>query len=368
MEKYSGFKVKILILCNHRPDRAPGQRFRFEQYVTYLRANGHIVVQSPIISDAEDIYTQSSGDFLRKIKMAIRSISIRIKDSFKCRGFDIVFIYREALYFGPPIFERLMHSLGLRTILDFDDAIWLYGESNANSIKNLIRNTQKTSELVGLVNLVIVGNNYLANYCKSNGCNNVIVIPTTIDTEEYSPSPKNKPLGSPIVIGWSGSKSTIKHFELSLPFLKQIKLKYGPVVEFCVYGDEDYYSPELNLQGKPWCKNTEINDLNYIDIGIMPLNDNEWTRGKCGLKGLQYMALEIPTLMSPVGANLEIIQHGINGYLPSNNTEWVKHLSDLIESEELRVQLGKAARMTVRERYSYESRKKQFLLAIESLE
>src|SRR5258705_12517965 len=120
-------------------------------------------------------------------------------------------------------------------------------------------------------------------------------------------------------------------------------------------GDSRYINNELGIKGVPWKKDDELKELNEIDIGIMPLSDSEWAKGKCGLKGLQYMALGIPTIMSPVGVNTEIIEDGVNGFLASGTNEWVNKLSRLIESEQLRRQLGIASCKTVEDKYSVKS-------------
>ena len=125
--------------------------------------------------------------------------------------------------------------------------------------------------------------------------------------------------------------------------------------------DPNYSFKPLGIQGQKWSSGTEVEDLQSINIGIMPLPDIEWTRGKCGLKGLQYMGLAIPTVMSPVGVNTEIITHGVNGFLASSKEEWINCLSKLIESAELRKKLGDAGRKTVEELYSVNANKEKYL-------
>jgi glycosyltransferase involved in cell wall biosynthesis len=151
------------------------------------------------------------------------------------------------------------------------------------------------------------------------------------------------------------------HFRRALPILRRIRERYGDRVEFKLIGDAGFHDEELGIHGIRWSAATEVDDLYEFDIGIMPLPDDEWSRGKCGLKGLQYMALEIPTVMSPVGVNTEIIDDGANGFLASSEDEWVEKVGRLIESPELRAKFGSAGRQTVVSRYSVESQKGRYL-------
>src|SRR5262249_10956774 len=145
---------------------------------------------------------------------------------------------------------------------------------------------------------------------------------------------------------------SIEYFATAVPALIRIKDKYGTRVRFKIIGDKKYYCKEIETGGGPWVRSTEEKDLSEFDIGIMRLPDTEWARGKCGLKGLQYMALGIASLMSPVGVNKDIIQNGKNGYLPGTEDQWVECLSLLIENENLRRTIGEEGRRTVAERFS----------------
>ncbi|NTW34456.1 MAG: glycosyltransferase family 4 protein, partial [Bacteroidetes bacterium] len=211
----------------------------------------------------------------------------------------------------------------------------------------------------GLSKMVFAGNQYLSDYAMQFN-KNVKIIPTTIDTEYHK---KNVSLFKKdrICIGWTGSITTIKHFRMAESFLEKLKNKYGERIYFKLVGSNSYENPELQLKGTMWCLDTEIKDIEEFDIGIMPLPDDEWAQGKCGFKGLQYMAMEIPTVMSPVGVNNEIIIDGFNGYLAATKDEWITKLSALIESEELRAKLGSNGRKTVIEKYSVESQKYKYL-------
>jgi glycosyltransferase involved in cell wall biosynthesis len=162
-----------------------------------------------------------------------------------------------------------------------------------------------------------------------------------------------------LVIGWTGTHSTSAYLEGIYSALETLNKKYN--FKFLVISNKQP-SRQLAVDSwQEWQKETEIEDLDQIDIGIMPMPDNDWTRGKCGFKALQFMALGKPVVASPVGVNTEIIQDGVNGFLASAEEEWVEKLSRLIEDPELRERLGKAGRKTVVERYSVEANKEKFL-------
>jgi glycosyltransferase involved in cell wall biosynthesis len=349
---------KILFIASHRKDRAPGQRFRFEQYMQFLSENGFPNELSFLVTEKDDKILYTKRNYHKKYLFSLRSLAKRRADLKRLNEFDIVFIFREALMTRSTFFEKAAKARGKKLVFDFDDAIWLMNVSDANKWFSFMKNPDKTKQLIALSDMIFAGNQYLADYASQFN-KNVKIIPTTIDTEEYKPVGK-KPTDK-ITIGWSGSITTIQHFEYALPFLREVKTKYGDTIEILVIGDKSYRNEELNIQGKPWKKETELRDLSQIDIGIMPLPDDEWAKGKCGLKGLQYMALAIPTIMSPVGVNTEIIQDGENGFLATTAQDWIEKLSRLIEDEALRRQIGDSGRETVEEKYSVNALRQTYL-------
>ena len=353
---------KVLFIASHRPDRSPSQRFRFEQYFSFLKQNGIAYELSWIISKEDDPYLYQNGNILRKFIILFRSVYRRWKDLKKANGFDVVFIQREALMIGSVWFENRIKKKGIPLIYDFDDSIWILDTSEGNKKWEWLKNPGKTKKIIKIADLVFAGNKHLAEYAKQFNTN-VKIIPTTVDTDKFEPD-LSKRKKEQIVIGWSGSITTIKHFNLIVPTLIKLKNKYGDKIIFKVVGDSSYENKELGIVGTAWSPDTEVDVLNSFDIGIMPLPDDKWAKGKCGLKGLSYMALEIPTVMSPVGVNCEIIENGVNGFLAKDEDEWLKILSALIEDEELRSKTGKKARKTVTEKYSVTAQKKNYLNAI----
>ena len=273
-------------------------------------------------------------------------------------------VCREAFLTGTTVFEKMIQRSGVPVIYDFDDAIWHFDVSEANRSFGWLKNPGKTARLISMADIVFAGNRYLADYASHHN-SNVVIIPTTIDTEEYIPA---SVAGRDVVcIGWSGSITTIRHFEMAILFLREIKRKYGDRVVFKVIGDGGYVNDELGIRGIPWSREAELDELSGIDIGIMPLPDDEWAKGKCGLKGLQYMALGIATVMSPVGVNTEIIRDGENGMLAGDDDEWVDKLCRLIEDPELRRRCGEAGRRTVEKYYSVEAVKWKYLEHFQAL-
>ena len=346
---------KILFIAAHRADRSPSQRYRFEQYFDYLGQYGFECHLSYLLNANDDRVFYSGGNLIQKFLITLKSARIRLRDVRRANGYDIIFVQREAFMTGTTYFEKQFSKSKAKLVFDFDDSIWLLDTSDANKIWQWMKSAEKTGRIISMSHLVFGGNAYLADYARKFNPN-VKVIPTTIDTALFK---RKQPLAdkATICIGWSGSHTTIKHFEAALPYLREIKKKYGERVMFKVMGDAAYENKELGIQGIAWKAETEVEELSSFDIGIMPLPDDQWVKGKCGLKGLSYMSVEVPTIMTGVGVNTEIIQDGVNGFIANTREEWVNKTSLLIDSFELRRTLGRKGRETVEKNYSKESQK-----------
>jgi glycosyltransferase involved in cell wall biosynthesis len=333
--------------------------------MNFLEENNYKITYSYLINERNDIILYKKGRYIQKLFIGIKAIFIRLRDVLRANKYDIILVYREAHFVGSCFFEKQFAKSRAKLVFDFDDAIWLNDTSEANSNLKWLKNPAKIGSIIEISDLVIVGNSYLAEYANIFN-QNVLLIPTTIDTtyhkieREYSPKDK-------ICIGWTGSSTTIKHFEQAIPFLVKLKDKYKGSISFKIIVDMNYEVPELDLKSTLWNVDTEIEELSKIDIGIMPLPNDLWSKGKCGFKGIQYMALEIPTVMSPVGVNTEIITDGENGFLADTDDEWIEKLSLLIESEELRRKFGANGKHTIEQSYSLNSQKNIFVNALDKL-
>ena len=351
--------TKVLILCAHRPKRSPSQRYRFEQYLSYLESYGFSFTYSYLLNETDDKLFYSHGNFANKVIILVKSVLIRVKDCLRFGKFDIVFIQREASFLGTSFFEKRAFKSGAYVIFDFDDSIWLADTSPGNQKWEWIKKPQKFFENLSCAHFVMAGNTYLAEKAQANA-KNVIIVPTTVDTNFHKPLSgfRNEHF---ITIGWSGSISTLKHFELLIPVLLKLKKRYGNKLKFKVIGEKNYRHPVLEVDAVAWSEETEVQELNSLDIGIMPLPDDEWANGKCGLKGLTYMACGVVAVLSEVGVNKQIIKHGQNGFLAENDYEWFNLLCELIENKDLREEVGEKGRETVIKEYSVEANKNTYL-------
>jgi glycosyltransferase involved in cell wall biosynthesis len=355
--------VKILFLTPYPTNSAPSQRFRFEQYFQFFENENIKHEVSSFLDEKTWEIFYKEGYTLQKIVGILKGILNRHFILFSLNQYDKLFIHREACLIGPAYFEWLYAKVFRKKIIyDFDDAIWIKDVSDVNKKLSWLKFPNKTEKIISYANFIIAGNNYLANYALQFN-NNVKVIPTTIDVN-YHFSHKVIKQNEKIRIGWTGTITTNNHLKLLFSVLAELKKKY-PQVELVMISNATIADSSFEITYQQWNKTTEIEDLSSFDIGIMPLPNDEWAKGKCGFKGLQYMALEIPTIMSPVGVNTEIIQDGENGFLATSEADWIEKLSRLIESKELREKIGKAGRKTVENRYSTEAQKEAFLKIIQ---
>lgn len=281
---------------------------------------------------------------------------------FQALGHDWIFVHREVVPLGPPIFEWILAKvLKKKLIYDFDDAIWLENTTNSNNWVSYYKNHSKVGRICRWSYRISAGNSFLASYAMKHNTR-VTINPTTIDTERlHNPGlfKKPPPHENVLIIGWTGTHSTLKYIQ-SLSRVLNIILQKYPQCRLRIIADKD---PEMDVPHEfvPWHKETEIQDLIQIDIGLMPLQDDEWARGKCGFKLLQFMALNIPILSSPVGVNKEIIEQNFNGLLCQNEKEWVDDLERLINQKDLRTKLGEKGREKVVRQYSVLSNSENFL-------
>jgi glycosyltransferase involved in cell wall biosynthesis len=289
------------------------------------------------------------GGGLAKAAMGLLATLRRLR-FVRPRGFDAVLIHRAACLFGPAWLERVQVWLGgVPIIFDFDDAIYLLHTSEANRAVGWLKFPGKTASICRLSRHVVVANQGLADFARRYN-SQVSVVPSSVDTDAFRPQAARRP-GGPVRVGWTGSSTSLTYLEMFAPVLEEARARFA--FELHVHSDRE---PELRgvpFTWRPWSPRTEADELGRFDIGIMPMPDDGWARGKSAMKALLYMAMGIPAVCSGVGTNLEVVRHRENGLLARTAVEWCEALSLLAHDGEMRSRLGRAGRRTVEERYSH---------------
>ncbi|HIP31674.1 MAG TPA: glycosyltransferase [Crocinitomicaceae bacterium] len=348
---------RILFLAPYPYEEAPSQRFRFEQYFNFLKEQGYEIEIHSFLNEKTWKSLYNHGSFFAKAMGIIGSFWRRKLLMFKVRKFDYIFIHREASMIGPPIFEWFIAKvLRRKYIYDYDDAIWLPNYSQQNARFHKLKAYGKVKKIIKWADIVVTGNSFLQEFGNQYN-KNVVIIPTTIDLKNSHNQPTNHS-HSPVNIGWTGSHTTMSYLDSLIPILQELEKEHH--LTFTIISNEKPDYDLQSLQFIKWKKETEIEDLSSINIGVMPLTDSEWAKGKCGFKALQYMALGIPALVSPVGVNTEVIEDGKNGYLCATSEEWKEKLSLLLNNQQLREQIGKEGYKTVRTKYSVEANRDNY--------
>lgn len=351
-------KIKILFLFPYPSGTAASQRFRFEQYFEFLEQCGFEYDCKPFLSDSTWKILYLPGRFIQKGLAILKGILNRFLLLFKLRKYDFIFIHREATPIGPPFFEYFAAKwFNKKIIYDFDDAIWIPNASESNRFFSFLKGYSNVKWICKWSFKVSCGNEYLCDFARQFN-SNVVYNPTTIDTENLHKQIKNQ-TDEPLVIGWTGSHSTIRYIYALYPVLQRLAEKHTFI--FKVISDLPPDESLPNLEFVKWNKSTEIEDLLNFHVGVMPLVNDKWSSGKCGFKALQYMALGIPAVVSPVGVNTRIVDHQINGYICETESEWFHALDVLLSNAEKRTELAQNTRKKIIDHYSVLSNKSNFL-------
>lgn len=353
--------TKILFLVPYPENESPSQRFRFEQYLPTLRDQKIEFKIQAFASPKNWKIFYSPGMLFKKLAVLIAGFLRRAIILLQVPEYDFIFIHREVTPIGPPVFEWIIANvLKKRIIYDFDDAIWMTEKANESPLLKMLKWRIKVKSICSWSYKISCGNLYLCDYAYRFN-HNVFLNPTTIDTENlHNPDRFNRKNDNVITIGWTGSHSTLPYLALVRDVLQEIEREFDNL-KIIIIADRE---PELGLKNmvfKPWSRESEIEDLYQFDIGIMPLSDDAWAKGKCGFKALQYMAMEIPAVASPVGVNSSIIDHQVDGFLAVTPAEWKAQLVELISDPVLRKSVGKLAREKVVRNYSVRSNRSNFL-------
>jgi glycosyltransferase involved in cell wall biosynthesis len=342
--------MKVLAL-SPIPEEGAGCRFRVSQYIPYLEEHGFEITVLPFYTPEFFRLVYQRGHFAAKAAAFLQLLVKRFGVLRQIDRYDLVWLYREAIPIGPPVIERAIVRRGVPIVFDFDDAIFLRNVSEANRIVSSLKNTRRVAEIVGFSRHVMAGNSFLGDYARRFSAN-VTVVPTTVDTTRFRPRADRDTM-SPDgpVVGWIGSPTTYHYVEAIAPLLKALALRHRFTLKISGAGKPVHFDgvPVIDV---PWSMANEVELFNTCDVGVYPLEDDDWARGKCGFKAIQFMACGVPVVASAVGVNREIIRDGENGFLASTTAEWTTKLERLLSDADLRRRFSIAGRRTIEQHYS----------------
>jgi glycosyltransferase involved in cell wall biosynthesis len=336
--------MEILLLPKYGR-KAASCRYRFLQYVPYLESLGIKCTISPLFDDdyLEKKYQTGRNDVVDVAKAFFR----RLMTIVHLHKYDLVVIHCEMFPYLPPLFERYLILRKIKYIFDYDDAIFHNYDQSPNMIMRWLFKEKIITAIEG-AKYVIAGSQYLADYAlRAN--KNVEVIPTVIDINKY---PVRKLCPAPaetFTIGWIGSPSTAKYVEEIGTALSEICDNDN--TKIILIGAGRVNLPGVNYENLEWSEESEITNMQLFDVGIMPLSDGLWEKGKCGFKLIQYMACGLPVVASPVGVNSMLVEEGKNGFLVKTIEDWVRVLSILRDDRALRQRLGECGRKIIENQY-----------------
>jgi glycosyltransferase involved in cell wall biosynthesis len=266
----------------------------------------------------------------------------------EARHADVLIIARKAIPVGPPFVEIAVGGGGVPFVYDFDDAIHLKPPDHPSPIVRLVRAQSRCRALCRVATTVTVGNEFLAEFARQHA-HVVRTIPTTVDVSVHEPRTVPKDASARPVVGWSGSPTTVRYLEPLLPVLREVQ-RAAPF-DLLVVGAQIHLGGVVG-RCVPWTSATEVPLLQEMDVGLMPLPDGPWERGKCGLKALLYQAVGIPAVVSDVGVNRAVVKDGTTGFVVPNAAAWRERIEALVRDRELRRELGSRAREHVSTEYS----------------
>ncbi len=351
-------RVDSVLFLPQTTRQGASSRARVYEFLPFLQAEGFRVVVRAGTTEAQDRAFLRGPSLRQKILWFWGKIVGRLSLLPWLKRFDCVYLHRETLPYFFPFVELLQRRFCRRLIFDFDDAVFHYPKA-ASRLKRALMDPRSADRIIAAADRVIVSTRYLAEYARRINPH-VVVIPTCIrfaDFEKLRRAPGGRP-----VIGWIGSASTQHYLKGIAEPLERLAKQHDFV--FRVIGAQRVDLPNVPVDLKPWSLEREAEEIASFTIGVMPLPDDPWTRGKGGYKLLQYMAAGVPAIGSRVGANCDIIEDGVNGFLASDPEEWFAKLERLLTDAELRERFARRGRQVVRERYSIEANAPLWLKAV----
>ncbi len=354
--------MKVLGLCSY-PEEAAATRFRLGQFVEPLRSRGIDVTVSSFFNREQFSAMYSSGGAANKVISTVRSVLARSAGLGTLNKFDLIYVQREAMIFGPPIFEWLYRRIGrVPMVLDLDDATYVpYVSPSYGRLGSFFKFFGKTDRLIRASAVVVCGNRFIAEYVDSKGTQ-AVVIPTVVDTTVFCPIEKDDEIP---VIGWIGTHSTFPFLEKLFPVFTRLAAEHKFILRIIGSGKKDIAIDGVNVETLDWNLEREVSDFQHLDIGLYPMfltksANAAWINGKSGFKAIQYLAVGVPFVMSPVGVCAEIGRPGKTHYNAISDDDWYNALDQLLFADNLRKEMGSAGREFSIANYDLDSQTDKF--------
>lgn len=339
--------MKMLILPRYGRLGA-SSRLRSYQYIPSLMAAGFEVTISPLLSDAylEQSYVGKSSRW-----RGFRGLITRARMLLTARNYDVIWIEKEAMPWVPGFIERWLMPAGIPYVVDYDDAVFHQYDRHRNQLVRAVFG-RKLDGIMNRSAAVFAGNDYLASRARRAGARNIVYVPTVLDPNHYKLRQRADWMAAKTaVIGWIGSPTTWKeHMRPVCDSLAALATRKSAVIQ--VVGAKIEPGVQGPITFIPWSEESEGDVAAGFSVGVMPLPDDLWSKGKCGYKLLQYMASGIPVVASPVGVNVDIVEPGINGYLATTLADWSHQLEAMIDDPEKCYSFGQQGRAKVERQYS----------------
>ena len=338
--------MKVLALASY-PVEAAATRFRLQQFVGPLAERDIALTIHPFLDSQlfKNLYHQ--GSFPRTAAGLLRSAFLRLADVMAARQADVILVQREAMMFGPPVIEWLTsRALKRPMVLDLDDATYVsYTSPTYGGLGKALKWFSKTDDLIRWAAIVTCGNRSIAEYVSSRGVQ-ARIIPTVVDTDVFRPAKREAPDG-PVVLGWIGTHSTFPFLESIFPALRSLAARHELRLKVVGAGKDEVSVPGVKVENAPWKMEREVEDFQFIDVGLYPIDVSMyagWAAGKSGFKAIQYMSVGVPYVATPVGASAEIGEAGVTHLFASTQDEWYGALETLIVDAQRRREMGAAGR------------------------
>jgi glycosyltransferase involved in cell wall biosynthesis len=335
--------LRVLALASY-PVEAAATRYRLVQFLPLLAERGIVLDVRPFLDSRLFASLYQRSELARTAVGLLRAAVRRLGDVVAARGTDVLLVQREAMILGPPLFEWLMTRLGnCPMVLDLDDATYVsYRSPTYGRLGTILKWPGKTDWLIRRATVVTCGNQTIAGYVAEQGAR-AIVIPTVADTERFRPAPRPEGGDEPVV-GWVGTHSTFPYLESIFPALQRLAEIHRFRLKIVGSGRKEIRIPGVSVEALVWDLEREVQDFQSFDIGLYPIVADGWSSGKSGFKSIQYMAVGIPYVVTPVGACAEIGELGVTHLCASSTDEWCEALARLLSDGESRRRMGEAGR------------------------